>query len=100
MVPKSELAWNLSHYQKAGVEPPDRIMAHPNKCEGGLMTKGEVDQHISDCIGTLLVLLDKGSPRVDKVRAAFLADLDFLLKVSKITEGEYNEITSSEEMMI
>ena len=62
------------------------------------MTRGEVDQHISDSIGVLLVLLDDGSPRFETVRQTFLADLDCLRGLGKITADEYNEITSSEEL--
>ena len=97
---KSELDWDLSDYKKAGIEPPERILADPKACEGDLMTAEEVKQHISDSIGTLLTMIDRESPRLENVRIAFQADLDCLLKLSKISQDEYNEITSSKEMTI
>ncbi len=100
MNPKSELAWRLADFQRASLDAPDRLIADPTACEGELMTRSEVDQHIADSIGVLLVMLDEASPRFGPVRAAFLADLDFLLGLGKITPDEYNDITSSEEMMI
>ncbi len=98
MKPKSELAWKLADYQQAEMLPPERLASNPQACEGELMTAREVNEHISDCIGTLLVMLDSGSTRFSQVREGFVADLDFLLQLGKITPDEYNEIVSSEEM--
>ena len=98
MRPESELAWRLEDYQQAGVEAPDRLLRKPEACEGELMTAAEVAAFIGDSIGTLLVLLDEGSPKFERVRQTFLADLDCLLQLGKIDADEYNEITSSEEM--
>jgi hypothetical protein len=100
MTPKSELAWKLADYQRNNIEPPDRLIANPAVCEGELMTPVEVTEFINDSVGTLLVLLDRGSERFLKVRENFKADLDFLLELGKIAEDEYNEITASEEFNI
>lgn len=97
MKPSSELAWKLVDYQRNNQEAPERILADPEACEGELMTTEEVAEFIRDSIGTLLVLLDRGSDRFLVVRDAFWADLDFLLKLGKIDPDEYNEITQSEE---
>ena len=98
MRPESELAWRLADYQQAGIEAPDRLLKAPEACEGELMTADEVAAFIGDSIGTLLVLLDSGSPKFERVRQVFLDDLDCLLRLGKIDADEYNEITSSEEM--
>jgi len=98
--PESELAWKLADYQQANMEAPDRIIADPTATEGELMAPHEVAQHLADSVGVLLVLLDDGSPRFEAVRQSFTADLIYLLKLGKISTGEYNEITSSEEMNI
>ncbi|HSX14414.1 MAG TPA: hypothetical protein VLE72_00685 [Candidatus Saccharimonadales bacterium] len=97
MNPKSELAWRLSDYERAGEEPPERILANPKACEGELMTLAEVDDFIRDCVATMLIMLDRGSERFEEIRTTFLADLDCLLELGKIDADEYNEITSSEE---
>ena len=98
MSQKSELAWKLADYLNAGIEPPERLIVDPTACEGELMTPAEVAQHIKDSIGTLMIMLDADSPKVTAVRAAFLADLAYLLELGKIDPDEYNEITSSEEL--
>lgn len=98
MTPKSELAWKLADYRREGIEAPARILADPMACEGELMTQGEVAEFIKDSIGTLLVMQDNGSKRYDTVRQSFLADLECLLKMGKIDQDEYNEITASEEL--
>lgn len=95
---KSELAWTLADYRAAQVEPPARLLVDPTACEGELMAPEEVAAHLKDSIGTLLIMLDAGSPRFGEVRDAFLSDLDFLYKLGKIDEDEYNEIRSSEEL--
>lgn len=98
MTRKSELAWKLDDYLNFEVEPSARIIADPTACEGELMTPEEVRGHIKDSIGTLLIMLDAGSSRFNEVRDNFLADLDFLFKLGKLGEDEYNEIRSSEEL--
>ena len=95
---KSELAWKLADYLKAGIEPPERLLIDPTACEGELMEPFEVSQHIKDSIGTLMIMLDRQSPRFEDVRLAFLADLAFLLELGKIDQDEYNGITQSEEL--
>jgi hypothetical protein len=97
MSPKSELAWKLDDYQKYEQEPPQRIIDDPTKCEGELMTQGEVDAYLKDCVGTMLIMLDHGSPKFAEVRDNIRADLDFLLQLGKIDQDEYNEIIESEE---
>lgn len=97
MSAKSELAWKLDDYHKYEQEPPRRIIDKPDSCEGELMTQGEVDAYLKDCVGTLLIMLDHGSPKFQEVRDNIKADLDFLLQLGKIDTDEYNEIIESEE---
>jgi hypothetical protein len=90
---KSELAWTLSDYEAAGVEPPGRITSNPELTEGEMMTAEEVAEFIKDSIATLRILADKQSPRYDTVLAEYRADLAYLMEVGTLSEDDYNDLT-------
>ena len=56
---QSELAWKLSDYQAAGIEPPPRCVSNPELSEGEMMSADEVEEFIKDSIATLRILSDK-----------------------------------------
>lgn len=93
MRPESELAWKLADYLAAGLDPPSRLETTPEACEGELMTDDEIIQFIKDGRVTIMILRDKGSDQVEHVELAFKADLAFLLKIGRIDEDDYNELT-------
>ncbi len=54
----------------------------------------EVEGYIAECIAVLKVLNDQGSESFSRVRASFIADMDRLLELGRITPDEYNEVTN------
>lgn len=93
MRPKSELAWKLVDYQAEQVDPPHRIVVTPEATEGDLMSDEELAEYISDSMKTLVVLREK--PKTyERVLESFMADLVFLLKIGRIDEDDYNELTN------
>ena len=92
--PKSELAWRLSDYHAAGVEPPTRCVSNPSLTEGEMMTLDEIEEFIKDSIATLRILSDKHSPRLQDVTDTFRADLAYLVKVGSLDQAEYNDLTN------
>lgn len=95
-VPKSELAWTMQDYQAMGDEAPDRLMELPESCEGELMTDEEVQEFIRDSVATIMILADHGSDRTEMMLDTFIADLDFLMAIGRISEDEYNELSNTE----
>jgi hypothetical protein len=93
MRPKSELAWKLMDYQAAGVDPPHRIVVTPEATEGDLMSEEEVAEYLADTTRTLRVLRDRPTT-YERVLDSFMADLVFLLKIGRIEEDDYNELTN------
>ncbi|HEX3082242.1 MAG TPA: hypothetical protein VHQ86_03230 [Candidatus Saccharimonadia bacterium] len=91
---KSELAWRLADYKKAGLEPPMRCISNPDLSEGEMMTADEVEEFIKDSIATLRILADKKSPRFDEIAASYKADLAYLVEVGSVDEAEYNDLTN------
>jgi hypothetical protein len=89
---KAELAWNLQDYLDRGQEPPARIEYSPMSCEGEMMSDEEIAAYISDATRTLQVLYDRGWERVQKIQAAFFADLEFLVEIGRLSQDEYNEL--------
>ena len=96
--PQSELAWRLANYQAAGAEPPARCVANPELTEGQMMTADEVEEFITDSIATLRILADKRSPRLDDVSTSYQADMAYLLEVGSLSEDDYNELTSPDNL--
>ena len=62
------------------------------------MTEDEVECYIGDCVNVLMVLNDQNSDVFNKVKAAFITDMDNLLELGRITPDEYNEITSDDNL--
>lgn len=94
MIPSiSELAWVLADYQSAKVDPPARIVSHPDQTEGQMMSDDEISEYIKDSIATLRILSDKQSPQFGKVAALFQADMHYLVTLGRMDEDDYNDLT-------
>ncbi len=63
-----------------------------------VMTEDEVECYIDDCVRVLMVLRDQTSPVFEKVKKAFIGDMDNLLELGRITPDEYNEVTSDDNL--
>ncbi len=96
--PQSELAWRLSDYLAAGIEPPARIISNPDLTEGEMMTADEIEEFIKDSIATLLILFDKHSPRYADLVAIYRADLAYLATVGSLNDDTYEELTSDDNL--
>jgi hypothetical protein len=94
----SELSWNLEAYVAAHVEPPARILSHPEKTEGLMMSEEEIEQYIKDSIATCRILLDKRSERYEQLVGNYVADLSYLLSLGRISEDDYNELTEPDNL--
>lgn len=97
-LPESELAWRLADYRAAEAEPPARCVANPELTEGEMMTAGEVEEFIKDSIATLRILADRHSPRLEAVTRNYQADMTYLLHVGSLTEDDYNELVSPDNL--
>jgi hypothetical protein len=86
---RSELSYKLADYQKAGIEAPERIMANPEHTEGDMMTDDEVFDYSKDSLGVLRVMDEHNPSRAAELRAVFLTDCNYLLKIGRITQDEY-----------
>lgn len=89
---RSELSWTAKDYLDAGRDVPGILLQNPLQCEGELMADWEVHDYITDSVATLSILADKHSDSFGRVFAHFVADLDFLLKIGRIKEDDYNEL--------
>lgn len=98
MTPISELSWNLAGYIAAGMEPPARIVSHPDQTEGEMMTDDEIQEYIKDSIATCRILLDKRSSVFEQLVANYVADLSYLLSIGRIAEEDYNELTEPDNL--
>jgi hypothetical protein len=87
---KSELAFTLQDYQQHDIEAPDRIIANPTKCEGDLMTDDEIFDYCKDSLAVLRVMSEKNPPRATSLRQTFLTDGEFLLKIGRIKQEEFD----------
>lgn len=56
----------------------------------------EIEGYIADCMATIKVLCDQNSPAADRVKASFIADMQSLLDLGRITPDEYNELTNED----
>lgn len=100
MIDKPELAWNLQDYLDRSEEPPRRIEASPESCEGLLMSDAELEEYILDAIKTLRILADSASSSYEPVFRAFNADMKFLVLIGRLSDGDYNEITSEDNLRL
>jgi hypothetical protein len=95
---RSELAWRLADFKKAGMEPPSRCVSNPELSDGQMMTADEVEEYIKDSIATLRILSDHKSDRYEAVADAYRADLAYLVEVGSLTEDDYNELTHPDNL--
>lgn len=96
--PASELAWRLGDFRAAGLEPPARCQSNPDLTEGEMMTADEVEEFVKDSIATIRILADKHSPRLTEVTQSYHADLAYLAEVGSLSEDDYNELTSPDNL--
>jgi len=96
--PVSELAWQLADYQAAGMEPPHRLAASPDLTEGEVMTDEEIEAFITDSIATLRILQDRQSDRYGTIYACYCSDLKYLTSLGRMSENDYNELTSPDNL--
>jgi hypothetical protein len=96
--PASELAWRLADFLEAGVEPSPEHISNPELTDGEMMTDDEIQEFIKHSIATLRILSDKQSPRYNDLEANYLADLIYLLKLGRITEDDYNDLTHPDNL--
>ena len=92
--PLSELAWQLADYQAAGIDPPGRLVRDPELTEGQVMSDEEIQAFITDSIATLRILSDRGSKRYDAIYENYRSDLKYLTSLGRMSEEDYNELTS------
>src|SRR5262245_25714649 len=92
--PTSELAWRLSDYRAAGLEPPARCASNPDLSEGEMMTAAEVEQFIKDSIATLRILQDKHSPRFNDVAQTFKADCAYLVQCGSLDQADADALVA------
>jgi hypothetical protein len=95
---QSELAWQLADYHAAGVEPPARVASNPTGTEGEMMTDDEVEEFIKDSIATLRILSDRHSTRYAEILETYRTDLAYLTELGRISEDDYNELTSPDNL--
>ena len=98
MTPVSELSWTLKDYRSQKLDPPGRILSHPDQTEGEMMTDDEIQAHIKDSMATCRILLDKQSPRFESLVAYYVADLSYLLSLGRISEDDYNDLTDPDNL--
>ena len=98
MIPICELSWTLQDYRDAHVEPPARIIDHPERTEGEMMSDDEIEEYLKDSIATCRILLDKRSPRFEQLVGNYVADLAYLLSRGRISEDDYNELTEPDNL--
>jgi hypothetical protein len=53
---------------------------------------------VKDSIATLRILSDKRSPRLTDVTRSFQADMAYLKDVGSLSEDDYDELTSPENL--
>lgn len=92
---EAELSWKLADYRRRGYEAPDRVEAHPDRCEGEMMSQAEIEAYIDETLQALYIMSDQGSTNLERVQAGFLADLKFLISIGRLTADEYQEIIES-----
>lgn len=98
MIRVSELCWVHKDYQEAKVDPPARIVSHPDQTEGNMMTDDEIQEYIKDSIATCRILLDKRSQAFEQLVANYVADLSYLQSIGRITEEDYNDLTQPDNL--
>jgi hypothetical protein len=94
----SELAWKLTDYQTNHTDPPARIVSNPMSTEGEMMTDDEVEEFIKDSIATLRILSDRHSTRYAEILETYRTDLAYLTELGRISEDDYNELTSPDNL--
>ena len=94
----SELAWQLADYNSAGLEPPRRIASNPDLTEGEVMTDQEIEAFITDSIATLRIMADRRSDRYDAIYENYCSDLKYLTSLGRMSEEDYNELTSPDNV--
>lgn len=64
--------------------------------EMAVLRDDEIESYIIECLKVLCIMNDKGSSSFGKLRSSFLADMERLLELGRITPDEYNEVTNED----
>lgn len=96
--PKSELAWILTDYRAVQADPPARIVSNPSRTEGEMMSDEEVENFIKDSIATLRILSDRKSVRYAEIYDTYCLDLRYLTDLGRMSEDDYNDLTSPDNL--
>ncbi len=96
----SVLSWKLADYRRENEEAPERIEANPEACEGELMTKDEMEEYLADSMATTMVLINKGSPAAHRVKSMYLADLEFLVTLGRMSLDDYNDLSNEDNFRL
>lgn len=87
---RSELSWTWEDFNKAGQQPPSTLSAGNKTTEGLAMSDTQIQEYLKDSLATLHILKEKHSDRAPFLKEMFLADLEYLWKVERISRKDYD----------
>lgn len=91
---KPSLAWNLADYLAHDEEPPQCVIE--GRTEGEILDREEAIDWIVETLRYLRVFLEDYPEKSDTEKQIFELDLAYLVSLGKITEDEYEELTTAD----
>jgi hypothetical protein len=93
---KAFLSWKQEDYIKANEEIPDKLLHDKLHSEGELMSEEEIAGWITDTQKTFSIIKEKNPEVFNKLYQGYILDLEYLVRIGKITEDMMDEILKME----
>ena len=96
MEERSELSWQKADFLAANEEVPDRLINDDKHSEGELMTEDELAEWLQDTTVTFAIIRKKDNVRFNELYRNYVLDIQYLVKIGKITVEEADELINED----
>jgi len=93
---QSMLSWKKEDFERAGEEVPSKLKNDNFHTDGEIMGEEEIAEWLKDSRATFLILRQRDRNRYKQICDSFRLDIQYLVKIGKISEEEANVIMNDE----
>lgn len=93
---RPNLKWKLEDYKKNGIEAPGELCKNPEKTEGELMSKSDIENWIWDTIKTFKVIKEEDEKLFEELYKIFVQDVKYLEETGRLSHKQCENILDKE----
>lgn len=89
---KATFSWKKSDFEKNNVEVPDSLLNDEMHTEGEKLSEADIISWIQNTQKTFCIIREQDEKRFEDLYKGFLLDLEYLIKIGKISEESLDTI--------